>query len=189
MDQFVSILLSQLFASVVHQIMLYTTAHEQVIIMFVIRCKNFAMLIFKEKTYIIDVLIKISLFTLFKDILTTIIDRIRLNLVRIKKVGCVWNINSEITVFGNDFGQSVDAGHEIQFLCVIIYIIMQIINASLLITIVLIEFGVFIPEFIFNPAGFSYKLIIIVDLKRMILLTKKQLTGQENKEQAFWTQE
>ena len=58
----------------------------------------------------------------------------------------------------NDVDQGVDTVHEMQF----IYIIMHAI------IIVLIEFGVFIPEFIpfvCNPACFSYKLIIIVDLK------------------------
>ena len=147
--------------------------------------------------------------------LTTIIDEIEINLVRIKKVGCVWNINGEVTMFLNDFDQSVNGGDETQFFCVVIYINMQVIDESLpLVIIVLIEFGVFIPEFIsfvFNPAGFSinYKSIIciIVDLKHnfvylllirlmcdlidcsMILLTKKQGAGQQEKEQAFWTQE
>ena len=200
MDQFVSILLTILFVSMVHQMML----HIRILIMFVTQSKNFfAMLIFNEKTSIIDVWIKVSLFTLFKDAVTTIIDEIELNLVGIKKVECVWNINGEVIMLVNDFDQSVNGGDEIQFLCVVIYINMQVIDASLLLLIiVLIEFGAFIPEFIsfvFNPAGFSYnyKSIIVVDSKHtfdlidcsMILLTKKQGPGHENQEQAFWTPE
>ena len=166
MDQFVSILLTSLFVNLIHQMVLHILAHEQVIILFVIQCKNFARFIFNRKTSIIDVLIKVSLLKLFKDAFTAIIDKIGLNLVRIKKVRCVWNINSAVTMFVHDFGEGIDAGNEIQF----IYISVQAIDASLLITMVLIEFGVFIPEFIIyficiQSSCFSYKLIIIVDLK------------------------
>lgn len=206
MNQFVPILLMILFASIGHQIVLYILAHEQDIIMrtfftFVVQCQNFAMLIFSAITSIIDILIEILLFTLFEHALASIIDAIRLNLVRIKKVECVSNINNEATMFVSDFSQSA-ARHEIQFVWVAIYIVMQVIDGLLLIATAVTEFCVFVGRFIlivFNPADYSYKFLIIIDSKHnficwlltrmwcnlidccIILFTKKQEIEQENK--------
>ena len=107
--------------------------------------------IFDGMTFIINIWIKISSLTSCLDVSTTIFYKTCSNEHKVSEFKCEHdndsNVGMSITILYKTVAPAV-TGCEVQFFCVF-YIVVQVIDKSLLILIVLIEFGVYMCIFYF----------------------------------------
>ena len=134
-----------------------------------IRKRNDMHAIFDGMAFIINIWIKISSLTSYLDVSTIIFYKTCSNEHKVSEFECEHDHDndSNISMIITILYKIVPAltGCEVQFFCVF-YMVVQVIDKSLLILIVLIEFGVYMRIFISftcNLLDYSHKLAIVID--------------------------